>query len=162
MTTTDEDQDTARRLAATDLARARKQLRDMGIPYSRTCPDEIGTAALDAQTLLRIAMTRGDLTKRTAREMAEGFRKARIRSPQSPVMIEFAGYDDDPRELWQFPEVCRYLKWWSRFAGIGDWQAAAAVPWLDPSWGIGLLVACGVFGDDHPFDLKLPPAVSIM
>src|SRR5689334_19337505 len=155
-----EDQDIARRLAALDLKRVREAARDAGVIQSIASLDKIGTVPIDAQTLINLAMPRGDLTKRTAREMAETFRKARTRSPQSRIMLVFCGYDDDPRELWQFPEVCRYLKWWARFAGIGDWQAAAAVPWANSSWGMGLLIACGVFGDDHPFTVTLPPAPS--
>jgi hypothetical protein len=159
---TAEDQDIARRLVQADLKRAVRAGRNTGIPQSITSLEEIGTVPIDARTLINLTMPRDDLTKRTAREMAAAFRKVRTRSPQSPVMLVFVGYDDDPRELWHFPEVCRYLKWWSRFAGIGDWQAAAAVPWADPSWGLALLLACGVFGDDHPFVVKLPPVPSVM
>jgi hypothetical protein len=157
-----EDPDIARRLAAADFKKAVRGLRDIDIPQSIIADDEVSSAPIDARTMIGLVMPRGDLTKRTARQMAEVFRKARARSPASPVYITFVGYDDDPRELWQFPEVCRYLKWWARFAGISDWQAAAAVPWAHHSWDMAFLVGCGVFGDDHPFTVELPPGPSIM
>lgn len=152
-----EDPKIARELAQNDLTTALRGFQEHGIPGSITAPETIAEAPLDAQTLIYLMMARGDLTKRNARQTAEAFRHARARSPQSPVCLSFLGYDQDPREVWQFPEVRRFLRWWARFAGIGEWQAAAAVPWLDPSWGVGLLAACGVFGDDRPFVLRLPP-----
>ena len=156
-----EDRDIARRLAQADLKAAARGWREIGMSQSFAGPGEVDAVPIDAETMINLAMPRGDLTKRTAREMAELFCVARARSPHSPVGIMFVGYDDDPRELWQFPEVRRYLKWWVRFAGIGDWRAAAAVPWVQPDAVMGFLIACGVFGDDHPFIVELPPGPTV-
>jgi hypothetical protein len=152
-----EDKDAARRLAEKDFRMTLRGLKSLGIPQSVALADDVDTAPIDAETLVILTMPRDALTKHTARLMGETFREARARAPQSPVYLMFVGYDDDPRGLWQFPEVRRYLKWWARFAGISDWGAAAAVPWAHPSWGIALLVACGVFGDDHPYTVQLSP-----
>jgi hypothetical protein len=104
---------------------------------------------------------RGDLNKREARKAAKQFREARLSHPLSPIALMIAGYDDDPRELWDFPEVCRYVRWWARAAGLDDWQTASAVPWIVPSWGNAFLAACGVFGDDHPLILLATPPPTV-
>jgi hypothetical protein len=31
-----------------------------------------------------------------------------------------AGYDDDPREIWEFPEVCRYVRQWAKATGLDN------------------------------------------
>ncbi len=84
------------------------------------------------------------------------FKQARRASPGAEILIWIAGYDDDPRELWDFPEVRRYVRWWSRAAGLGSWQAAIEIPWADFDACMGVLIACNVFGDEHPFDLRKP------
>jgi hypothetical protein len=153
----------ARMMAEADFRKSIRAARKIGMPQSFVSSlEEVGTTPLDARTAISLLTMRDALTKRDARQMAEMFRKARARSPQSPVALTFAGFDDDPRELWQFPEVCRYLRWWVRFAELPRWEDAQAVPWVDPSWGIALLLACGVYGDDHPVKVNLPPTPTVM
>src|SRR6266516_1731002 len=53
-----------------------------------------------------VAGHRGALTRGAARLAAKEFLTLRRVAPDSYVMLSIAGYDDDPRELHQFPEVC--------------------------------------------------------
>jgi hypothetical protein len=62
---------------------------------------------------------RGDMTKHKARQAAKEFARVRKAAPDAYVMMSTAaGYDDDPRPLGQFPEVCRYMRQFAREAGL--------------------------------------------
>jgi len=155
----------AQALADADVARLLKRMSETGQPMSARSvsglPDysaiQIGGNGMAALCMIEIG-ARGNLTKRRAREHAVVFKETRRASPGAEITIGIAGYDDDPRELWDFPEVRRYVRWWSRAAGLGSWQAAIAVPWANFDAGMHVLVACNVFGDEHPFDLRRPDA----
>lgn len=41
-------------------------------------------------------------------------------APAARVMLSISGYDDDPRGLWEFEEVRRFVQQFARFAGIND------------------------------------------
>lgn len=50
-----------------------------------------------------------------------------IRSQRSAVHLSIGGYDTDPRELWEIPDVCRWLKmaepvvkYWFYFLSLGE------------------------------------------
>jgi hypothetical protein len=62
-------------------------------------------------------------------------REAAIASHESREAFGNIGYCEDPRELHEFPEVCRYVRRFARTARLDDWQA---VPWVDPAWGVGV------------------------
>jgi hypothetical protein len=94
--------------------------------------------------------TRGHLTEQYAREAADSFRQMRARLPKAEIALTVGGYDDDPRELFQVPEVCRFVQFWAGVAGVSGWRIAETIPWHS-SDDLALLVRCGVFGDDHPF-----------
>jgi hypothetical protein len=57
-------------------------------------------------------------------------------TPTTAVVFHVAGYDDDPRELWQIEEVCDFLR---RFCHKTDAHKSDA---LDPA-SRSLLLACG-------------------
>jgi hypothetical protein len=97
--------------------------------------------------------SRGQLTKRLAKEMGRAFRQLRERQPTTPIGLLVDGYNDDPRDLWEVPEVCRYVQWWARFAGLSDWRIAETIPWHSDD-DLALLARCGAFGDDHPFIIR--------
>jgi hypothetical protein len=84
--------------------------------------------------------------------------EATKRYPRAFFVISIAGYDDDPRELWEFEEVRRYIRWFARFTGLNDVESADR--WLGSGQGrregpvpeeyqgsVALLAACGVFGE---------------
>jgi hypothetical protein len=105
---------------------------------------DVGTIAIELGS-------RGRLTEHYAREAAGTFRQIRSHHPRVPIALSIGGYDDDPRELWQVPEVCRFVQWWARFAGISDWPVAVTIPWKRSDRDLFWLAQCGAFGDDHPF-----------
>ena len=106
---------------------------------------------------------RDRLTKREADYAATAWRLARQQYPDTPIAIAVDGYDDDERELWEFPEICRYIRRWAKQAGVdGNATAAAlaAVPVIPPDRAVELakaqndfaafLAVCGVFGPVDP------------
>jgi hypothetical protein len=58
------------------------------------------------------------------------------------------GYDDDPRGLWEIPEVPVYLCRWAQFAGIHS-SADADRFRIDDNM-CAVLAKCGVFDDIDP------------
>jgi hypothetical protein len=110
-----------------------------------------------ADTMMSVIIgVRGNLTKNQARTNAAMWREVVARYPKAMLYISVLGYSADPRELWEFPDVCRYVRWWARFAGMDDIDAAnrligmesplRAMPHLVAS-NMGFLAACGCFGE---------------
>jgi hypothetical protein len=156
-----EDKAMAEAAVAKDARHMGRGLANLGMPAAAHTFAEIdklpGKAMEGAGVFLTIA-TRDDLSEAAARAAGAAFRNIRKKQPEAPIMLNILGYDDDPRELYEFPEVCEYLLWFAETAGLKDWRAAMEVPWLHVGWGIILLVACGVYdGQDHPFVLQFPP-----
>jgi hypothetical protein len=88
----------------------------------------------------------GDLTERAAARAAVAFRLARACSPAASVHFTIGGYDDDPREIFEIPEVREYIRRWARLADVADVSAAMAVPWDQGM--LYILAKSGVFPDD--------------
>jgi hypothetical protein len=99
---------------------------------------------------------RGNLTNTEVNRCVAMWREVTARYPKAVFVLQFVGYDDDPRELWEFPEVCRYVRRWARSAGLSDFGTADY--WLgtgegrlptpsEHAWGVSFLAACGVFGE---------------
>ena len=98
--------------------------------------------------------TRDELNTRAAGLNAKVWRTALQRHPKA-CFFNIAGYDDDPRELWEFPEVCRYVRRWARLAGMDDIEHTARVLGVGSPLGeqallhLQLLAAFGVFGEEY-------------
>ena len=103
--------------------------------------------------------SRGRLSKADARRAAAMWRQAIGRYPKACFMISLLGYNDDPREIWEFDDARRYVRWWARFAGMDDpaiadhWLGASSAigrAWFSPmaTSGMSFLAACGVFGEE--------------
>jgi len=104
---------------------------------------------------------RGALTKQEAKRIAGIWRKSTERYPNAAFTLSMMGYDNDPRELYEFPEVTRYVRRWARYTGMDN--LAVADRWIGPSSvgfkvlvklgmpglnGFSFLAGCGVFGKD--------------
>jgi hypothetical protein len=91
--------------------------------------------------------SRGRLTRDAAKDAANVWHQITTKYPKACFCIELAGYDDDPRELWELADVARYVRRWAILAGI---RSLADVPnreWAQESRMLGFLGACGVFGE---------------
>jgi hypothetical protein len=105
---------------------------------------------------------RDDLSMVAAEKAALAWHEITRRCPRGIFLIHFLGYDDDPRELWEFEEVRKYVCHWAEHARLTDLEAANR--WvgdckgrLDPPLllehaphlnGVGFLAGCGVFGEE--------------
>jgi hypothetical protein len=133
----------ARRAAAEEWRENLRFMRAAGINANLVFCDEDGGCDLsgcpdgDGEGML-IPVTvgaRGSLSKAEARRAAIMWREAISRYPKAYFMICLLGYNHDPREIWEFSDARRYMRWWARFAGMND--PAIADHWLGRSSAIG-------------------------
>jgi hypothetical protein len=73
------------------------------------------------------------------------------------IHVAIAGYDRDPKELWEFAEVRRFVRRWARSAGLGDpYVAMREIGNVEQFPDLLVLLAkCGTFGKDYPFKIKI-------
>ena len=148
-----EDPDSARRLAAKDVARLLATAHAVGgkdfhaAGYDATSVGS--TATLGDGEGVHIELTigmRGSLARSFAKAAARTWREMLKRHPKALFSVSIAGYDDDPRELCDFPEVREYVCRWARFAGI-NFETLSTLPFAEEE-SVAFLAACGVFGDE--------------
>ena len=102
--------------------------------------------------------TRDDLSPESAEAAAQKWRDIRRQYPNVRVYVSLAGYDDDPREIWEIASAAEYVRQWARFAGIENLEETAAGPL--GTTGAAFLGACGVFGEEVRRNIKMPPATA--
>jgi hypothetical protein len=100
---------------------------------------------------------RGSLARSFAKAAARTWREMLKRHPKAVFRVSIAGYDDDPRELCDFPEMREYVCRWARFAWV-NFEALDALPFADEKT-VAFLAACGVFGDEIE-GVREPPSKS--
>lgn len=96
---------------------------------------------------------RGCLTASHARVTGLATQLALRRHPSARIDWWVAGYDTDPRELWDIPQVAAHIRSCAEAAGFTDGYSLPR----DQVTGemVLLLVKCGVFGDNHPFEIRM-------
>jgi hypothetical protein len=162
-----DDPNAARRAAAEELRETLRLMRGLGgaaevVFYGRDgdCDLSGGPDGDGEGMFIPINVgSLGNLSKAEARRAAAIWRQATGRYPKACFAICLLGYNDDPREVWEFSDARRYVRWWARFAGMDDpatadhWLGASSVigrsmpaPWA--TGGMGFLAACGVFGEE--------------
>lgn len=112
-------------------------------------------AASDYAAFVIQAGAPGALDEAHARETADATVIARQNFPKAQISWWVDGYDDDPRELWQIPEVAAQIRRCARLVGWVDGftlPREALAPHL-----IVLLVKCNCFPNGHPFVVVGPP-----
>jgi hypothetical protein len=87
---------------------------------------------------------RDNLTPTAAEKWGGQWREFVAQQPKAYFIPSIAGYDDDPRALWDFPEVCEYMKRWAAAAGINSIDDLPNVS----QDTVRLFAACGLFGSD--------------
>jgi len=159
-----EDKKLARQLVEMDLAKTAQALRKHGIgPEAILQPDDV--VEDDPDTVIEVIIGhRGRLTDRQAKEAAEHWKSIHARYQRTRIMTAIAGYDEDPREIWEFPEVCRFMQRWAKYSGLADPKVALREIGDQTRFFslLALLTACGTyraFGNDLPFEVRIatPP-----
>ena len=102
--------------------------------------------------------TRDDLSPKSAEAAAQKWRDIRRQYPNLSVYVSLAGYDDDPREIWEIASAAEYVRQWARFAGIENLEETATGPL--GTTGAAFLGACGVFGEEVRRNITMPPATA--
>ena len=97
--------------------------------------------------MLELGYRDGGLTEEKARTSAQAYRLAHARYPAAKFGLFIAGYDDDPRELWEIPEVAAHVRCWAALAGLTDVASAIAggIENNKDCASVWLLHQCGVF-----------------
>jgi hypothetical protein len=149
-----EDKKLAREQANADIRRGLDQLKQTaerdGVPLDVAAISDDGKLpdtleATNETVFVAFAIgTRDLLTTKEADRLAGAWRETSKRLPNSIFSLHIAGYDNDPRALWEFPEVTRYVRRFARTAGLDTEEAV--MKWLHPN-APGFLAACGVFGE---------------
>ena len=133
--------------------------RDMDHLYDGPCPlprefmamedqDTWPTGDGERKAFMVAIGQRGKLTKGRAREAAAAWREVVRRYPKAQLYISMLGYNEDPREIWQIEDAARYVRWWACYAGMDNEAAVLRVGNMLAATNYGLLVACGVFGEE--------------
>lgn len=92
---------------------------------------------------------RGHLTEDVILEMKDAPRMVAEVYPDKPIMIALAGYDDDPRELYEIPEAADYIRRFAVAAGLTDWRTPMFESLVDECKA--LLIACNAVDPGHGF-----------
>jgi hypothetical protein len=153
-----EDKKLARSFVATDLINLARMLHERGIQLDVVAPDDV--IEDDPHSVIQLIIGhRGNLTGRHAKKAAKGWNLARSQAPRSSIHVSIAGYDQDPRELWEFAEVCRFVRRWAGAAGLGDpYVAMREIGDVERFPGLlVLLTKCGTFGEENPFEVEIAP-----
>jgi hypothetical protein len=95
---------------------------------------------------------RGELTFTKAMEAALAFRDLCRRYPKAVIVLCIAGYDSDPREIFEIPEAVEHYRSWAKFARIKTYQGALAV--LHPD-SAAVLATCGALSDVSPDQIRV-------
>lgn len=96
---------------------------------------------------------RGALTRREARTAASAWRKMRAKMPRAEIYPSIAGYDADPREIWEIGEAREFYCRFARFVGIhrrADVERAGMHATV-----LGLLAKCGAIDDVSPDEVEV-------
>lgn len=72
---------------------------------------------------------------------------------EGPVSLMIGGYDDDPRSLWEIPEVAQYLRWAVAAAHLQDWTSPLFQRLREPT--MALLVQCDAIDRPHPYRAEI-------
>ena len=138
-----EDKDLARQAVERDRQRAVDIIADAAARHPATGADQPTTAADGPPDFINIEIgARHELNQEAAERRGMEWRDLTARFPRAYFIPTISGYDEDPRALWDFPQVCEYMQRWAKVAGI---RTIDDMPNVNQDT-IGLFAACGVFG----------------
>ncbi len=132
------------------IAEGKALAKRHGVTFDIAKPHALGDAAIEGALIAFNMGSRDDLSDMAAKKAADGWRKlmTRIEAVRG-IVVFLAGWDHDPRALGDIPEAADYVRRWARFASITlpSTMALVTAGKLQPDT-LGLLAACGVFGED--------------
>lgn len=106
--------------------------------------DILNGAIIDPRAVLAVTLTGADALNRvTLRRACVAFRRIKEQRGDGVVILHIDGYDDDPRDLWEIPELCAWLAAWCCKVGIAnlaDLQAATGMA-SGNAWVLACLAA---------------------
>lgn len=147
-----DDPQAACKAVENDVAGVKRQMRDIqasGVDVAVVDPDDDTSRYGDGDdTFIPIVIgVRGRLTAREAKRLAGFWCEIIKRHPKAIYYPQLLGYDDDPRELYEFEDVRLYLRQFAHFAGIAGPEAIGVE--TAGNFFVGLLAACGCAGFKH-------------
>jgi hypothetical protein len=153
-----EDKKHARHMADKDFKRHIEFVeQSTGQPFPVIGPDDPLPEVPGDGTGIFISLCigrRGDLTRHEAKLCAKLWRRHIKRYPKAHYILSLAGYDDDPRNLWEIPEAAGHVCRWARFVGLRTLDDAFR--YLSEQQ-VGWLAACGAFGEEVRRKVEVPP-----
>jgi hypothetical protein len=138
--------------AVNDLMRSIPEARKLGASvrnYDEMDAYDETRPVNDNQTMVAFTLgMRGELNRRAAKRAAHAWRSAVTQYPDGIIVLSIAGYDDDPRALWEIAETREYVRQWAKLVDLTHSDAALASP-LSPV-SISVLAKCGALKDIDP------------
>jgi hypothetical protein len=131
----------------------------MGVPNTYCEYDESGQVdlqSIDRKTLFNLEIgQRGNHSRIVAEAAAKAFRKVAPKAGPGMILLFIPGYDDDPRELWDIPDVAAYIRLWASLAITSENDLYLLHPQMVP-----MLAACGCFGPEGTQATHLPKKIT--
>lgn len=89
--------------------------------------------------------SRGEFTASRCVAAARAFKRLVAINPKVKVILHVGGYDEEPREIYQFADAAQYIRQWAELAGLTTLEDA--MRWLDYEGGLPLVVGAGCYDD---------------
>lgn len=138
-----EDKNLVRQAVERDARRFADTIADAAARHPATESDSSAPSSDGPPDFISFEVgARDDLSRAAAERTGKQWRELVVHYPKAHFVPHILGYDDDPRALWDFPEVCEYMRAWAKAAGI---RRIDDMPSVDTST-IVFFAACGVFG----------------
>jgi hypothetical protein len=149
----EEDGDLARRMAEEEEGDVMRALSERGV-YIHYVGDPLPEYGDGSGVTITFPIgRRHDLSKSAAETAARQWQELRQRYPKAQIILHIPGYGQDPREIWEFPDATRYVRWWAGFTGIRRFeQAAYELPLHHMS--VVFLGLCGAFGENMQWAME--------
>jgi hypothetical protein len=155
-----EDKEAAKQMGAQDFRRHIEFVEQAtGLPFEVLGPDDPLPEVPGDGTGIAVSFcigTRGELTHQAAKRAAKLWHRHTARYPKAHYVLVVAGWDADPRNLWEIPEARQHICRWARLARLRTLDDAFR--YLDER-NVGFLAACGAFGEEVRLKTKVPPPV---
>src|SRR5713101_5410716 len=114
-----ENRQAAQAASNRDFVNSTRRLKEVSSEHGVDCKivgfdDDFGQYGDGSKTMIAINIgARGRLTTKEAKVCADAWHKAVASYPKGIFCPTILGYDEDPRELWEFEDVREYVRQWT-------------------------------------------------